>query len=191
MRTIGNIFWAIFGGIEMALVLAFEGILCVITIIGIPFGLHMFRAIPLVVSPFGKDIRYSGSVGSTLANVLWVLIFGWWNAAALFLLGLVLCITIIGIPWGKQWFKIARYVLCPFGAEVYNRVAENRKQKKEARRKTKELTNRLKQIDEPVITAEEKHTAHVVTSGWYCGECGTLNKEGALYCENCGEANDE
>lgn len=72
----------------------------------------------LAFFPFGKEVVYGGGGASFLANVIWVLLFGWELAVGYLLLGLVWCITIVGIPVGKQCFKLARLSFTPFGAEV-------------------------------------------------------------------------
>lgn len=118
MRLIGNILWIIFGGFISALGWLLTGCLWCITIIGIPVGLQCFKLASISLNPFGKDIRYEGEAVSFLLNVIWFLVSGWLLALCNFLLGLVLCITIVGIPFGKQFFKIAKLALRPFGAVV-------------------------------------------------------------------------
>ena len=118
MRLIGNILWFIFGGFISALGWLLTGCLWCITIIGIPVGLQCFKLASISLNPFGKEIRYEGEAVSFLLNVIWFLVSGWLLALGNFLLGLVLCITIVGIPFGKQFFKIAKLALRPFGAVV-------------------------------------------------------------------------
>ena len=117
-KTIGNILWIIFGGFISALGWLLTGCLWCITIIGIPVGLQCFKLASISLNPFGKEIRYEGEAVSFLLNVIWFLVSGWLLALGNFLLGLVLCITIVGIPFGKQFFKIAKLALRPFGAAV-------------------------------------------------------------------------
>ncbi len=118
MRLIGNILWIIFGGFISALGWLLSGCLWCITIVGIPVGLQCFKLASISLNPFGKEIRYEGEAVSFLLNVIWFLVSGWLLALGNFLLGLVLCITIVGIPFGKQFFKIAKLALRPFGAVV-------------------------------------------------------------------------
>ena len=118
MRLIGNILWIIFGGFISALGWLLTGCLWCITIIGIPVGLQCFKLASISLNPFGKEIRYEGEAVSFLLNVIWFLVSWWLLALGNFLLGLVLCITIVGIPFGKQFFKIAKLALRPFGAVV-------------------------------------------------------------------------
>ena len=118
MRRIGNILWIIFWGFIIALGWLLSGCLWCITIVGIPVGLQCFKLASISLNPFGKDIRYEGEAVSFLLNVIWFLVSGWLLALGNFLLGLVLCITIVGIPFGKQFFKIAKLALRPFRAVV-------------------------------------------------------------------------
>ena len=119
MRLIGNILWIIFGGLLSALAWIAAGIAWCVTIVGIPIGLQCFKLASISFNPFGKEVIYedSGAV-SFLVNVLWLLLSGWVLALCNFILGCVLCVTIVGIPFGKQFFKIARLSLRPFGAVV-------------------------------------------------------------------------
>ena len=118
MRVIGNILWIILGGFISALLWWLIGCLWCITIIGIPVGIQCFKLSSISLNPFGKEIRYGGEAVSFLLNVAWFLISGWVLALGNFLIGVLLCITIIGIPFGKQFFKIAGLSLRPFGAAV-------------------------------------------------------------------------
>lgn len=118
MRLIGNILWFLFGGFLLGLSWFFAGILWCVTIIGIPWGLQCFKFAKLTFWPFGKDIQYGGGAMSLLANIIWLLISGLPLAIEAFVFGCLWCITIIGIPWGKQHFKLAKLALMPFGATV-------------------------------------------------------------------------
>ena len=118
MRLIGNILWIVFGGFLSALGWILAGCLWCVSIIGIPVGLQCFKLASISLNPFGKEIRYEGEAVSFLLNVVWFLVSGWLLSLGNFLLGLILCITIIGIPFGKQCFKIAKLSLRPCGAVV-------------------------------------------------------------------------
>ena len=118
MKVIGNILWFVFGGLWLGIGWAVAGLLCCITIIGIPAGKQCFKIARLAFLPFGKEIKSSGGVGSLILNVIWILLLGWELALEAAVLGAVFCITIIGIPFGKQCFKLARLALMPFGAEI-------------------------------------------------------------------------
>ena len=121
MKIIGNIIWVIFGGLILALEYAICGLIWCITIIGIPFGIQLFKCASLALWPFGRAVRNKqNSTGclSTGMNVLWFLLGGIWLALEHVIAGLIFCITIIGIPFGKQHFKLAAIALTPFGREI-------------------------------------------------------------------------
>ncbi len=118
MRTIGNIIWIIFGGLITALFWVLWGVIFHITIIGIPLGRQAFKMANLTLAPFGKTIIYGGGAPSLLANIVWVVLIGIWEAIAYAIAGAVFCVTIIGIPFGLQLFKLAKLSLMPFGARV-------------------------------------------------------------------------
>ena len=118
MKTIGNIIWIITGGIITAIGWALAGVVFYITIIGIPLGRQAFKMASLTLAPFGKTIEYGGGAPSIVANVFWVVIIGLWEALAYAILGALLCVTVIGIPFGMQLFKMAKLSLFPFGATV-------------------------------------------------------------------------
>ena len=121
MRFIGNILWLVLGGLIIALMYFLVGFLMCITIIGIPFGLQLFKFGRLALWPFGHEIvdgpNEPGCV-SVVMDVIWIL-FGWWEIAILHLVfGLLFCITIVGIPWGLQHFKMILPTLIPFGKVI-------------------------------------------------------------------------
>ena len=118
MRILGNILWIIFGGLFSALNWFLVGCMWCLTIVGIPVGLQCFKMASITLNPFGKEIARDPGSGAFLMNIVWFLLTGWELALVNFLLGLLLSITIIGIPFGKQYFKIAHLALMPFGAEV-------------------------------------------------------------------------
>lgn len=120
MRTIGNIIWIIFGGLITAIGWVLAGIVFYITIIGIPLGRQAFKMASLTLAPFGKTIIYGGGAPSIVANIVWVVVIGVWEAIAYCLAGALFCITIIGAPFGIQLFKMAKLSLLPFGATVAN-----------------------------------------------------------------------
>lgn len=118
MKVLGNILWFIFGGLIDGLLWFLLGCLWCITIIGIPIGRQCFKFAGLAFFPFGKEIEYGGGTVSLIANIIWLLVTGIPMAVTNAAWGLVLCITIIGIPFGKQFFKIAKLSLMPFGASI-------------------------------------------------------------------------
>ncbi len=130
MRIIGNIIWFIFGGIILGVSWIIAGIFWCITIIGIPFGIQCFKLAKLAFFPFGKEIVYDGKgAGSFVGNLFWLLLSGWILALEAAIIGILFCITIIGIPFGKQCFKMAKLALLPFGAQVVKSVNKTPQQK--------------------------------------------------------------
>jgi uncharacterized membrane protein YccF (DUF307 family) len=121
MSLLGNIIWLIFGGFIAVLGYLIGGLVLCLTIIGIPFGIASFKLAGAVFAPFGKEIT-STSMGSGILpmifNVLWILLFGWGIALTHILGGLLLCITIIGIPFGMQHFKLIPVALLPFSYKL-------------------------------------------------------------------------
>lgn len=118
MRLLGNLIWFVFGGLWMGLGWTLAGVLWCITILGIPIGLQCFKFAGLAFFPFGKEVVYGGGIGSLFLNILWLLISGIPLALQALFTGCVFCITIVGIPFGRQCFKLAKLSLMPFGAVV-------------------------------------------------------------------------
>lgn len=123
MNLFGNLIWLIFGGLLSAIGYFVGGLILCFTIIGIPFGLQCFKIAYLVLMPFGKKViatNGSGGCLSILFNIIWILTGGLYTAFVHIIFGALLCITIIGIPFGRQHFKLAELSLSPFGKEVVN-----------------------------------------------------------------------
>ena len=118
MSLIGNILWLLLGGFFSGLLWVAAGLLCCVTVVGIPLGLQCFKFASLAFCPFGKEVVYGGGAVSLLGNIIWLLCCGIEMAIANAAAGLLLSITIIGIPFGRQYFKIARLALMPFGARI-------------------------------------------------------------------------
>ena len=112
------ILWFIFGGFFSGLAWILSGCMWCVTVIGIPYGLQCFKFASLAFSPFGKEVVYGDGAVSFIVNVVWLFINGWWMALGNFVIGCLWCVTIVGIPFGKQFFKIAKLSLAPFGATV-------------------------------------------------------------------------
>lgn len=112
-----NIIWIILFGIASAISCVAGGIMLCITLIGIPAGIVTFKFIPLVFSPFGKTVILNFDKHPVL-NVLWFIFIGLGSLISYVLLGALLCATLIGIPLGLQMFKLAKYVIAPFGAKI-------------------------------------------------------------------------
>ena len=121
MKTIGNFLWLILGGFLVALMYWIIGFLFCITIIGIPFGAQLIKFGTFALWPFGRKVEDGESMTGCLNiifNVLWI-ILGWWEIAATHaVFGLLCCVTIVGIPFGMQHFKLAWLSLLPFGKRI-------------------------------------------------------------------------
>ena len=121
MNPFGNIIWLIFGGLMAALGYLLGGIVLCITVIGVPWGLQCFKLAGLVLWPFGKTvISDSDNIGclNIFFNLVWIVCGGLYTAIVHIVMGAILCLTIIGIPWGKQHFKLVEISLMPFGKRI-------------------------------------------------------------------------
>ena len=117
MKTLGNIIWFIFIGLWEAIGFLFVGVILCITIIGIPFGKQCFKFAQLVLTPFGHHATTHCN-RHPVANVFWLIFVGIEMGIGWAFVGVIFCITIIGIPFGKQCFKMIKLSFIPFGAEV-------------------------------------------------------------------------
>ncbi len=116
-----NILWLLLSGIWLFISYVTAGIVMCVTIIGIPFGLQSFKLAGFALWPFGRSIVEKPQASGTLSligNILWIVLSGFWLAVGHLLLGVLLCITIIGIPLGLGNFKLAPLALMPFGKQV-------------------------------------------------------------------------
>ena len=118
MGCLGNCLWFICGGALSGLCWCLAGCLWCITIIGIPIGLQCFKFASLSFFPFGKNVVYGGGAGSLILNIIWLIVTGLPMATEHLVTGLLLCCTIIGIPFGMQQFKLAKLAILPFGATI-------------------------------------------------------------------------
>jgi uncharacterized membrane protein YccF (DUF307 family) len=121
VKTIGNILWLVLFGVWQALGYAIAGLICFITIIGIPFGIQAFKLAGFALWPFGRTVVSTdeGSVVlQTIFNVIWLIVVGWAMFIAALGSALLLCLTIIGIPFAVQAVKIGALGLWPFGRTV-------------------------------------------------------------------------
>lgn len=121
MNILLNIIWVVFGGLIIAAEYAISSVLMMITIIGIPFGLQTLKLAMLALWPFGTDISNESWPSGCLAgmmNVIWWFVGGFAIALTHLGWGLLFCITIVGIPFGVQHFKLMKLALLPFGKSV-------------------------------------------------------------------------
>ena len=121
MGCLGNILWFVLCGFWQGIGWLFAGALWCITIAGIPIGVQCFKFAQLSFFPFGKEVEYNGGAVSLVLNILW-LVFGGVPLAVLSAInGALLCVTVIGIPFGMQCFKLAKLALMPFGATILSK----------------------------------------------------------------------
>ena len=118
MSCLGNIIWFLFAGLWQGLGWTLAGILWTISIVGIPIGKQCFKFAELSFCPFGKEVAFGDSTVSLILNIIWLVVSGLPLVLTAVTNGLILCITVVGIPWGLQCFKLAKLALMPFGAEV-------------------------------------------------------------------------
>lgn len=119
MKTLGNLLWIIFGGAIGSGLWLLYGVLWSVTIVGIPLGKQCFKLASLTFAPFKKEVvEGNDSAIGFVANIMWAVTTGVVMAFENVVMGVILCCTIVGIPFGKQYFKLARLSLMPFGTEV-------------------------------------------------------------------------
>ena len=121
MSLLMNILWLVLGGVVTAVEYIVGSVAMMITIIGIPFGIQTLKIGLLCLCPFGKRVEASPQSGGCLSlimNILWIVMGGIWISLTHLGFGILLCITIIGIPFGKQHFKLAGLALTPFGKQI-------------------------------------------------------------------------
>ena len=120
MRVVLNVFWLVFGGLFIALGYAVAGIICFILIVTIPFGIASFRMANYALWPFGRELvrRPTAGVASTVGNVIWLIVAGWWLALGHITTAVAQFVTIIGIPLGLANIKLVPVSLFPLGHEI-------------------------------------------------------------------------
>jgi uncharacterized membrane protein YccF (DUF307 family) len=120
MRFVLNVFWLVFGGLLLALGYAIAGIICFILVVTIPFGIASFRMANYALWPFGRELvrRPSAGVASTVGNVIWLIVAGWWLALGHITTAVAQFVTIIGIPLGLANIKLVPVSLFPLGHEI-------------------------------------------------------------------------
>ncbi len=121
MKTLGNVIWVVFGGFIIAIEYVIGSITLMLTIIGIPFGIQSLKLAEVSLWPFGKRVKSkkvpTGCL-STVMNIIWFFVGGLPIILTHLLFGLLFYITIIGIPFGNQHFKLMRLAFSPFGKEI-------------------------------------------------------------------------
>lgn len=120
MRVLLNVIWLIFGGLVLAFGYAVVAVVMFILIITIPFGVASIRIALFCLWPFGRTIikRPDAGAGSLIGNIIWIVLAGWWLALGHLISGVLMCLTIIGIPLGLANFKLIPVSLTPFGRDI-------------------------------------------------------------------------
>jgi uncharacterized membrane protein YccF (DUF307 family) len=120
MRLLLNIIWFLLAGVWIAIGYVIAAVICFLLIITIPFGIASLRIALFALWPFGRTVvkREDAGIASGIGNVLWLLLCGWWLALAHLVSGVLLCLTIIGIPLGLGDFKLIPISLFPLGREI-------------------------------------------------------------------------
>jgi uncharacterized membrane protein YccF (DUF307 family) len=120
MRVLLNVIWLVFGGLLLALGYALVAVVMFILIITIPFGIAAGRIALFCLWPFGRTLirRPEAGAGSFIGNLIWLVLAGWWLALGHLITGVLMCLTIIGIPLGLANFKLIPVSLTPFGREI-------------------------------------------------------------------------
>jgi uncharacterized membrane protein YccF (DUF307 family) len=120
VRLVLNIIWFVLAGVWMALGYAVAAVVCFILIITIPFGIAALRIAIFALWPFGRTVvkRPDAGLASGIGNVLWLVLCGWWLALGHLVTGVLLCLTIIGIPLGLANFKLIPISLLPLGRDI-------------------------------------------------------------------------
>jgi uncharacterized membrane protein YccF (DUF307 family) len=128
VRVLLNLIWLIFGGLWLALGYAVVAVVMFILIITIPFGIASARIALFCLWPFGRTLirREDAGAASVIGNVIWLILAGWWLALGHIVTGVLMCLTIIGIPLGLANFKLFRVALTPFGRERVDREQAER-----------------------------------------------------------------
>jgi uncharacterized membrane protein YccF (DUF307 family) len=120
VRIILNLVWLVLSGFWLAVGYAVAGIVCCVLIVTIPWGLASFRIANYALWPFGRTVvdRPGAGAPSLLGNVVWIVVAGIWLAIGHVVTGVLLCVTIIGIPLGVANFKLVPVSLMPLGKEI-------------------------------------------------------------------------
>lgn len=129
MKILGNILWLLFGGLVSAIGYFAASLALAITIIGIPFAMQTIKIGIMTLWPFGSEVVKAEKVDSVLAfimNIIWIFIAGFWLFLMHLAFGVLLSITIIGLPFGMQHFKLAKISLVPFGKRIVNAQITNK-----------------------------------------------------------------
>lgn len=129
LKLLLNLIWLVLAGVELAIGYALGGLVMMITIVGIPFGIQALKLAGFTLWPFGRavvPVPERSGIFSGFGNLLWLILVGWWLAAAHMIFGLLLCLTLVGIPMGVASFKMVGLALWPFGRTIVERSSLGR-----------------------------------------------------------------
>ena len=120
LNVLLNVIWLVLSGLWLAIAYTVAALICFILIITIPFGVAALRIAVFALWPFGRTVvlREDAGGASVIGNVLWLILCGWWLALLHLVSGVLLCLTIIGLPLGIANFKLIPVSLLPFGREI-------------------------------------------------------------------------
>lgn len=121
MSCLGNVVWMVFGGFFAGLGYIIGGSLICLTIVGIPVGKQAIKLGVATMAPFGREIvptEEAGLPSYVVVNIIWAVLFGWEIAVTHIISGIILGITIVGIPFAKQHFKLIPLAVAPFGRDL-------------------------------------------------------------------------
>ncbi len=124
MRTLGNVIWFVLAGIWLAIEWMFVAIVLTLLVVTIPFARQCVKLANLSLWPMGRQAVHDPTATplGVVGQIVWILLAGWWLALSHLVAGVLLCLTIIGIPFGVQSFKLAGLALAPFGKRVVSRA---------------------------------------------------------------------
>jgi uncharacterized membrane protein YccF (DUF307 family) len=120
VRLLLNVVWLVFGGLVVVVGWLLAGVICCLLVVTIPFGIASFRIASYALWPFGRTVvdRPDAGAGSAIGNIIWIIVAGLWIAIGHLLLGIGLCVSIIGIPLGLAHFKLIAVSLMPLGKQI-------------------------------------------------------------------------
>jgi uncharacterized membrane protein YccF (DUF307 family) len=120
LRTVANLIWLVLAGVWMALGYLVAGVIMCVLIVTIPWGIASFRIALFALWPFGSRIERTpqAGLGSTLGNIVWFVLAGWWLAIGHLVTAVALAVTIIGIPFAWANLKLIPISLTPLGRRI-------------------------------------------------------------------------
>jgi uncharacterized membrane protein YccF (DUF307 family) len=120
IRIVLNVVWLVLAGVWMAIGYVIAGVICCVLIVTIPWGIASFRIALFALWPFGQRLerRPDAGLGSTLGNVIWFVVAGWWLAIGHVVTAIALAATMVGIPFAWANLKLIPVSLTPLGRRI-------------------------------------------------------------------------